>query len=57
MIDIISITSLIVSSITAIGVIIHQFHLKNCGCLCVESECYKSQPNTPIVKEPLNFIV
>lgn len=47
MIDIISITSLIVSTITALGVVLHQIHLKNCSCCCINSECFKSPPNTP----------
>jgi hypothetical protein len=55
--DIISVSSIIVSSLTAIGVILHQLHLRNCSCLCVNSNCYKSPPSTPtiihdIVREP-----
>jgi len=45
--DIISLASIIISGITAIGVIIHQVHLKNCSCFCVKSDCYKSPPPTP----------
>ena len=45
--DYISISSLIISGITAIGVLIHQIHLKNCSCFCVNSDCYKSPPSTP----------
>ena len=41
--DIFSITSLVVSGITAIGVLIHQIHLKNCECFCIKSDCYKEE--------------
>ena len=51
MIDLISLSSLILSSITAMGVILHQIHLKNCSCCCVNSNCYKTPPSTP--KTPL----
>ena len=47
--DILSLSALIVSSITALGVVIHQIHLKNCSCFCVNSNCYKSPPNTPVL--------
>jgi hypothetical protein len=45
--DYISISSLIISGITAVGVVIHQIHLKNCSCFCVNSDCYKTPPSTP----------
>ena len=45
--DAIGLTSIIVSSLTAIGVVLHQIHLKNCSCLCINSECSKSPPVSP----------
>ena len=49
--DILSVSSLVVSAITAVGVVIHQIHLKNCSCFCVNSDCYKTPPSTPINKK------
>jgi hypothetical protein len=46
MMDILTLTSLIVSSITAVGVVIHQIHLKNCSCLCFKSNCSKTPNNS-----------
>lgn len=45
--DIIAISSLLVSGITAVGVVLHQIHLRNCSCFCVNSDCYKTPNNTP----------
>lgn len=47
MMDILTLTSLIVSSITAVGVVIHQIHLKNCACFCIKSNCSKTPDTSP----------
>ena len=52
--DIISVSSLVISTITAIGIVIHQIHLKNCSCFCIKSDCYKSPPSTPTIKIEAN---
>jgi hypothetical protein len=46
----ISIISLIVASITAVGSIILSLHIKKCHSLCCDSECSQknSIPPTPI---------
>ena len=49
----IAIISLIISSITALGGIITALHIKKCHSGCIDSECFKSQLNTPIQKQPL----
>lgn len=53
----ISIISLVVASISALGTVITAIHLKRCESLCCESECYKgsrSSPQTPLLKQPLS---
>ena len=46
-----SIISLIVASLSALGTIISHLHLKHCKSGCCESECYKgnSTLNTPVI--------
>jgi hypothetical protein len=43
----IALGSLIVSVLTALGVVIHQIHLKNCDCFCIHSDC-RSGENSPV---------
>jgi len=45
--DALSISSIVVSAITAVGIVIHQIHLKNCSCLCIKSDCAKTPPASP----------
>ena len=51
-----SIISLIIASITALGTIITALHLKHCKSACFESDCYKtgSSPPTPQFKQTLS---
>lgn len=49
--DALSLSSILVSTITALGVLIHQIHLKNCSCFCINSDCSKTPPASPTEEE------
>ena len=48
-----SILSLIISGLTALGGVIATLKIKSCHSGCFDSECFKTTPNTPIEKTPL----
>jgi hypothetical protein len=58
MVDIVSITALIIAVFGAAGHFIKEAHIKKCRmCLCIESDCVtsrKTPPETPIKTEPIN---
>ena len=43
----VSITALIVSIITALGILLSKLKLKHCLCGCIESDCITTPPTTP----------
>jgi hypothetical protein len=43
----ISITAMVVSIITAIGVLLSRLKFKHCLCGCIESDCMNTPPSTP----------
>ena len=53
-----SIISLIVASLSALGTIVSHLHLKHCKSGCCESDCYKgnSTLNTPVIAQPKSWI-
>ena len=50
----ISIISLVVASLSALGTIATALHLKHCQSACCESDCYRGNNalTTPIVRQP-----
>lgn len=58
MVDIVSITALIIAVFGAAGHFIKEAHIKKCKmCLCIESDCVtsrKTPPETPIKTEQIN---
>lgn len=44
--DIISISSLVISIAVAIAFLINKIHLKHCKMACIDSDC-RSSPNSP----------
>lgn len=46
-----SLISLIVSSITAVGTIIIHLHLRRVDFCCMSSDCHKTPPSTPAMCE------
>lgn len=50
--DYISIGALVVSLANAVVVVIHELHIKRCKSILCSSDCTKSQPSTPIMKQP-----
>ena len=48
--EILMIAPMILSVLTALGILIHQIHLKNCECFCVKSNCSKEQDDVSIDK-------
>jgi hypothetical protein len=48
-----SIISLIISSITALGAVITTLHIKKCHTGCIDSECFRSRPSSPLEKQPI----
>ena len=59
MTDPVSIISISVSLLTAIGSIILGLHLKKCSSLCCSSECVqgKTPPDTPVILDEPQKIV
>jgi hypothetical protein len=43
----VSIAAIVVSIITAIGVLLSRLRMKHCLCGCVESDCINTPPVTP----------
>jgi hypothetical protein len=43
----ISITAMVVSIITAIGVLLSRIKFRHCLCGCIESDCVNTPPPTP----------
>lgn len=43
----VSITAMVVSIITAIGVLLSRIKFKHCLCGCIESDCINTPPPTP----------
>jgi hypothetical protein len=43
----ISITAMVVSIITAFGLLLSRLKFKHCLCCCIESDCIKTPENTP----------
>ena len=43
----VSITALVVSIITAIGILLSKLKMKHCLCGCIESDCITTPNNTP----------
>jgi len=54
MTDVVSITAIIISSITAIGTIAKELHLKTCDCFCINSDCRDENKNLEKQIEMLN---
>jgi hypothetical protein len=56
MVDVISITSLIIAIMASLGHFVKESHLQKCNCFCVNSDCVErnksksklTPPNTPI---------
>jgi hypothetical protein len=59
MVDIVSITALVIAVFGAGGHFIKEAHIKKCKmCFCCESDCTgskKTPPETPIKSEPINY--
>lgn len=54
--EIVSITALVVSIITAVGILLSRLKLKHCLCGCIESDCVNSPIPTPEPSEPSIYI-
>lgn len=46
-------TSLILSIASMLSNIILHYKLKHCHSICCDSDCYRTEPNTPIIKQSL----
>jgi len=45
MVDVVSITAIIISVITALGTVAKETNLKKCDCFCIESDCRDENKN------------
>jgi len=46
--DPISISAIVISIISALGVILARLKFKHCHCGCIDSDCINTPPNTPL---------
>lgn len=52
----VSISAIVVSIITALGVLISKMKLKHCKlCCCIESDCINTPPPTPNNKDSISM--
>ena len=52
----VSITALVVSIITAIGILLSKLKMKHCLCGCIESDCITTPNNSPESSETASGI-
>ena len=51
----VSITAIVVSIITAIGVLLSRLRMKHCLCGCIESDCINTPPQSPTASVDVNI--
>jgi len=50
--DVVSATALVLSILTAVGTFVAHLHLRKVKICCIESDCFKSAPETPLLNSP-----